>query len=361
LGGGLFGCFSALVLADRGHDVILVEQDPGLLQRASTINQARLHSGLHYPRSILTAKESYGLYQKFRNRWPEAVRDFNQIYAVASRNSKTSGEDFAEFIDRLGLSTQEVDPETWFHPGTISRAFKVEEPSFDASKLRESLLKEITERPNIKVLLNSRVERGVIDHNKVQLILSDDSVMEAEGIVIALYASTNAVRNSLGLTPLPITFELTEVIIGKVIPELRNLGFTVMDGPFWSMMPYGVGDKVSLTNVGLTPLARSAPEARFPCQLLRFDCSSIQLQSCSNCSFRPESLATHQIQHMAAYLKQASGFTPSESLLTVKAILSTSEIDDSRPTLVLKEERNRITTIFSGKVTTVFDLEQELV
>ena len=55
IGGGLFGSFAAMALAKRGFRVCLVEQGSELLGRASHINQARLHTGLHYPRSLDTA------------------------------------------------------------------------------------------------------------------------------------------------------------------------------------------------------------------------------------------------------------------------------------------------------------------
>jgi glycine/D-amino acid oxidase-like deaminating enzyme len=360
VGGGLFGCYAAIVLADRGYDVLLVEQDAALLTRASFVNQARLHTGLHYPRSLLTASEALGHYRTFRARWPQAVRDFTQIYAIASHNSKTSGVDFAAFIDRLGLPTDEIDPERWFHPGTVSRAFKVEEPSFDALILRRILTDEIADRSNITVRLSTAATGGTVGQDGSMITLSTGEVVQAEGVVLAAYAGTNALRQVLGLARLPLTFELTEVLLGHVAPELRDIGFTVMDGPFWSLMPFGHGDQVSLTSVGLTPLRRSAAEAAFPCQASRRNCEPLHLQDCTTCAVRPPSTVTHQQQQMAAFLKQASAFTPTRSLLTVKAVLTATEVDDARPTLVHKEADSNVVTVFSGKVSTLFDLDKGL-
>ena len=172
VGGGLFGCFSALVLASRGCDVLVIEQGPELLSRASMVNQARLHSGLHYPRSLLTAKESAWSYQKFLSQWPEAVRHFEQIYAVAIHNTKTSGDDFQAFIERLGVSTEEIDPDRWFHPSTVARAFRVEEPSFDVKVLRDLLAEDLCSRSNVTVRLDSAVIGGSTDASGVTLHLS---------------------------------------------------------------------------------------------------------------------------------------------------------------------------------------------
>ena len=360
LGGGLFGCYAAILLADQGHDVVLVEQGSQLMTRASFVNQSRLHTGLHYPRSLLTANEALSHYRAFRARWPQAVRDFSQVYAVATRNSKTTGADFGAFIDRLGLPAEEIDPDRWFHRRTVSRAFKVEEPSFDALSLRRILTDEIADRPNITVLLDTAAESGTITNVGSRIALSTGEMIEAQGVVLAVYAGTNALRQAIGLTGLPLTFELAEVLLGRVTPGLRDIGFTVMDGPFWSLMPFGHGDRVSLTSVGLTPLRRSSHEARFPCQAHRHDCAPLHLQDCTTCPVRPLTTGTHQQQQMAAFLKMASEFTPTSSLLTVKAILTATEVDDARPTIVHKEPHVNVVTVFSGKVSTLFDLDKEL-
>ena len=328
--------------------------------RASFVNQARLHTGFHYPRSFLTASESLNHHRSFRARWPKAVRDFEQIYAVALRNSKTSGADFAAFIDRLRVPTDEIDPDLWFQPQTVSRAFRVEEPSFDALCLRHAVSEEISHRPEITVRLNTTVTGGSATSSESIIKLNTGETIQSEGIVLAAYAGTNALRRALGLPEMPLTFELAEVLLGHVSPVLRDIGFTVMDGPFWSLMPFGHGDKVSLTSVGLTPLRRSPREANFPCQSHRDDCSPLHLQDCTTCPARPPSAVAHHQQQMAAFLKQASAFTPTSSLLTVKVVLTATEVDDARPTVVHREPEANVVTLLAGKISTLFELDQEL-
>src|SRR5271167_4848375 len=57
-GGGFFGCMVALDARTRFQRVLLVERETELLQRASYANQARVHNGYHYPRSLLTGLRS---------------------------------------------------------------------------------------------------------------------------------------------------------------------------------------------------------------------------------------------------------------------------------------------------------------
>ena len=143
IGGGLFGAYSALVLEKLGHSVLLIEQSSELMSRASYVNQARLHTGLHYPRSLVTARESLNYYKTFRDRFPSAVFDFGQIYAIASHNSKTSSQDFRSFMSRLGIEYQIVDSDRYFQRGAVDLAVKVNEPTFDAEILRQLIFDEI--------------------------------------------------------------------------------------------------------------------------------------------------------------------------------------------------------------------------
>ncbi len=360
VGGGLFGAYSALILQKQGNTVLLIEQSSELMGRASYVNQARLHTGLHYPRSLVTARESLRYYKTFRDRFPTAVFDFDQIYAIAKHNSKTSSQDFRSFIYRLGVDYQPVETDELFQKGTVDLAIKVEEPTFDAKILRGLILNEIESSSNIELHLDTAVVGGKQDNFGSSLVLSDGSTVNTGGVVIATYAGINAVRNALGLTNLPLMYELAEVILGSVSSEMHGLGITVMDGPFWSMMPFGDSGYVSLTSVGMTPLSKAQALPIFDCQSLRSGCTPIRLADCNTCSVRPNTGLHHQIQQMQMFMKAKNFFTPTKSLLTVKSILSTTEVDDARPTLIHKEPDSKTWTVFSGKVSTLFDLEEVL-
>jgi hypothetical protein len=47
-------------------------------------------------------------------------------------------------------------------------------------------------------------------------------------------------------------------------------------------------------------------------------------------------------------------------MTTIKTILSTTEVDDARPTVIHRENNVNVTTVFSGKISTIFDLEDQL-
>ena len=61
------------------------------------------------------------------------------------------------------------------------------------------------------------------------------------------------------------------------------------------------------------------------------------------------------------YLKDEYGFTYRQSLFSMKPILMSSEIDDSRPTVVRVYSRNpTFVSVLSGKINTVYDMDEVL-
>ena len=65
IGAGLYGLYSALAAVKRGEKVVVLECDSTPFRRATYINQARVHQGYHYPRSLSTATKSAGYFEKF--------------------------------------------------------------------------------------------------------------------------------------------------------------------------------------------------------------------------------------------------------------------------------------------------------
>lgn len=362
VGGGLFGTFAALVLARRGFSVAIVERDQKLMQRATLVNQARLHSGLHYPRSLLTARTSLQHYDTFKSEFPSTVReDFKQIYAVSSSHSRTSAGAFDRFVGRLGIDVNRVDPDRFFIPGSIDSAMEVTEASFDAVELSRVLQERVAQEPAITVLTERSVVGGSVAAEHVDLQLDDGRQIHSSGVILAAYAGLNPLRASLGLKLLPLKHELTEVVLCSVGDPYRGIGITVMDGPFWSFMPFGLSDLVSVTSVSLTPVRVAPDRPSFACQLSKnVYCSPDRLAQCTSCPAHPPSLWSHYQRHLGRMLRDVTPFTYRKSMWTVKTVLASTEVDDARPTFVAREIDCPVWTVFSGKVSTVLDLEDEL-
>src|SRR5262245_2451230 len=107
IGGGFYGLYLAEHLALRGESVLLCDRESSLMRRASYINQARVHNGYHYPRSILTALRSRVNYPRFIDEFQPAIhQEFEQIYAIARRGSKVSAGQFRSCMNRIGAEVR---------------------------------------------------------------------------------------------------------------------------------------------------------------------------------------------------------------------------------------------------------------
>jgi hypothetical protein len=158
---------------------------------------------------------------------------------------------------------------------------------------------------------------------------------------------------------LGVRYELCELVLGTVAPALADVGITVMDGPFFSVMPFGLTGLHSLSAVDYTP-HYECDEAlpRFPCQAHNPYCTPGQLDNCATCPAHPRTAHVEMEQLMGRYLRSDLTFEPRSSLFGIRPVLVMSNVDDSRPTLLLRHsESPEMTTVLSGKINTVYDLE----
>ena len=58
IGAGLYGLYSAVYCGKKGENILVLECDDVPFARRTYINQARVHMGYHYPRSISTASKA---------------------------------------------------------------------------------------------------------------------------------------------------------------------------------------------------------------------------------------------------------------------------------------------------------------
>ena len=88
IGGGFFGCKIASFFKKHFNKILILEKENDLLLRASYFNQARVHNGYHYPRSLLTAWRSKMNYPRFMQEYSDCIlRDFTSYYAVGKKLS----------------------------------------------------------------------------------------------------------------------------------------------------------------------------------------------------------------------------------------------------------------------------------
>ena len=160
-----------------------------------------------------------------------------------------------------------------------------------------------------------------------------------------------------------IKYELCEIILCEVDEKLKDVGLTVMDGPFFSIMPFGKTGYHSLTSVTFTPHITSYDETpTFECQRHSNGmCTPEHLGNCNECPAKPESAWQYMSQLARKYMLPELKLSYVKSLFSMKPILKVAEIDDSRPTMIKVEKKNpTFVSAFSGKINTIYELDEVL-
>lgn len=370
IGAGLYGLYSALYCGKHGLSTVVLEKESAPFKRATYINQARVHMGYHYPRSLSTATKSAGYFRRFITDFGYCIHNnFEQIYATSANFSWTQANEFKDFCNAAGIRCEEISPNQYFNKGMCDGAFLTEEYTYDAEILKNHLLDEIQKYPNIHIIYNVDIKsiESNCDEYLVRFIHQQEFFdIKSSFILNTTYASVNQILKLIYPEDMfKIKYELCEIILCETTSKLKNIGITVMDGPFFSIMPFGLTGLHSLTSVCFTPHVTSFEDVpTFKCQK-DGNCSRSNLMNCNDCPNKP-STAWPYMSHLAnKYLKPEYVYSFKESLFSMKPILKSSEIDDSRPTAIKihtnKNEKLTFISVLSGKINTVYDLEEYLI
>ena len=367
IGAGLYGLYSALFCAKRGQQVLVLEYDEAAFKRATFINQARVHMGYHYPRSYSTAIKSAGYFNRFVEDYGFSVlNSFDQIYATSSNFSWCDAQEFNKFCKAAHIRCEEVAPTRYFKEGYCDGAFLTEEYTYDANVLKKFFLEKLKDYPKVEIHYGSRIRNIEQSVETYKLEFEQEGInhiAEAPFVLNSTYASINQIQRLFGFESFKIKYELCEIILCNVNKNLRDIGLTVMDGPFFSIMPFGKTGYHSLTSVTFTPhVACKDSLPKFNCQARsKGFCSPQQLGNCNDCPAKPESAWPYMSNLARKYMRDDLAFEYDHSLYSMKPILLASEIDDSRPTIIRQfSDKPIFVSVLSGKINTVYDLDDIL-
>lgn len=368
IGAGLYGLYSALYCARRGQSVTVLEIDDAPFSRATYVNQARLHMGYHYPRSLSTAMKSAGYFRRFAEDYSFCVfSEFQQVYATSRHFSWTDAAEFQKFCRDAGIPCEPLPVERYFNAGSCDGAFLAKEYTYDAAILRDYFLAELERYSGVKLLCGRQIQRIVKRADCFEVCTlqegGQEERFESPFVLNASYASVNQVlkkAEGVEAAPFDIKYELCEIILCRVNDRLRDIGLTVMDGPFFSIMPFGKTGWHSLTSVTFTPHTTSYESTpQFAC--VPEGCGGGWLKNCNGCEKRPDSAWEYMAALTRKYVREEYAFTYEKSLFSVKPILKASEVDDSRPTVIrYASEKPTFLSVLSGKINTVYDLDEFL-
>jgi hypothetical protein len=337
VGAGIFGCTIAIKLGQIGYNVTLFEQDSDILQRASSINQYRLHRGFHYPRSLETANESTLAEGSFIKMYGSAISSNDEhYYCIANDKSKTTPEEYLEF-----LATASLDYELILkHPvNNVGMTIKVDEYLMNPNVLKSLCWDKLNE-VGVNIKLNTQVKISDIkdDYDK---------------IIVATYASINSVLDD-DIKNIEYQFELCEKPILKLPSRYTNKSIVIMDGPFMCIDPLvdtdyhvmgNVKHAIHHTNNGKSPII---PD-EFKGLLNK---GVVENPSVTNID--------KFIESASEFFDGIEDYTHIGSMYTIRTVLPNRDHDDARPSVV-REVSDDVITIFSGKIGTCVKVANKVI
>lgn len=357
IGGGFYGATIAsyLVKARGMKRVMLIEREDALLKRASRNNQARIHNGYHYPRSFTTAYRSRVNLRKFVLDWPDAVkRDFIKLYAIAGTNSKVTPKQFERFCHEIGarITNAPASLRALFEPRLVSDVYLVDEFAFDYTHLAQWAARELA-ATGVDVRLDTRVIAVEGDYGgKLNVALQRNNMvrdsLSCRYLFNCTYSGLNHVGGQFTPTQTRLKHEIAEIALVDMPARIRNYGITLMDGPFFSTLPFPSAGLHSLTHVRYTPHFQWLDEPGAD-PYARLD------------AYAKQSRADRMLRDAARYVPALSQARHVESLFEVKTVLSKNEIDDGRPILLEKNPHlPGCYSVLGGKLDNIYDVLEKL-
>ncbi|MFN3445983.1 MAG: FAD-dependent oxidoreductase, partial [Bacteroidia bacterium] len=167
VGAGIFGLSAAIVMAESGYEVTVLEKNLDLMQEASLVNQNRIHYGYHYPRSISTGKEALEGLPSFKDYFGNCINyNFKKYYGIAKKGSYLSVSEFEAFCNELEIPLKEEWPdERILNKDLIDACWLVNEPAFDYHLLRFEVKKRLDQHKKVRILRNTQIASASFNDN----------------------------------------------------------------------------------------------------------------------------------------------------------------------------------------------------
>lgn len=290
--------------------------------------------------------------------------EFEKYYAVDKHGSFTDAAQFERFCEYIDIKCERVEDHSLFDYDRLDALYLTTEYTFDPILIGEYYKQKIKEEDNIEVFIFSKikeVEKGVGEWKVVFENMEDGSLknISATAAVNATYSASNAVNRQFGAPDIQLMHEISEIAF-VTSPQLKDIGLTVMDGQFGSIMPYGKSGLLSLSSVAYTHHKVSYENTpNFDCQKLNKSCTPDFPSNCNFCAAKPRSNQQKMIAQMNKYYSEKVELNYLTSFFTIKSKLKANFIDDGRPTEISRLSENPdLFCIFAGKINSIYEIEK---
>lgn len=360
VGAGWNGSHLALSFSRRGYDVTLFERQPRIFSDISGKFGIRIHAGPHYPRSVATRKTCHRGFHKFCDVYPELVNwHKHAFYLLAKSESIESISKVDEMIFRNVCEEfqckSEIDPASYsFNPHNTAVAYDLNEPSAVLGvRLRQFFEKKLQEN-NIKVKCNSFITR--IDKLQDKHFIQCGDAVEAFDHVINTTSYKYLLPNK---ALLPFNIDIVyqpclALVYEDLMPDNKPISFIVMDGWFPCLMPYDDRESIAqpfdryiMTHGKWTIMGSYDSLHKANKALARINSQFV------NANVRAPSEA-----HMNSFWPDfEKRFRYKGYKAVVLAKIKTNQ--EFRGAVVFQDSESDIINVFPGKITNIFDAEQE--
>ena len=273
---------------------------------ASGINQYRLHSGYHYPRSKVTAMECLKSVELFKENYHSCLINdtIEHYYSISEEDSLISGDEYIKFLNDLNLSYKKVKT---FKNSQLT--VLADEYLFNPNQFKRILIDDL-QLYNVDCIFNHKTNKNEFSG--------------FDYIIISTYSKINELVDNKR----EYQFEVCEKPVVKLPDEYKNKSIVIMDGPFMCLDPYGDTDyhvlgnvvhAIHETNIGYKPLV------------------SKKLSKYLNSGIVENPNITNIDKFIESGKKYFDGFEDLKhigSMYTIRTVLSNREHDDARPTIV---------------------------
>lgn len=248
IGAGIFGSEVALSAASIDLKIKVFESKDTIMSGASKNNQNRLHLGFHYPRDLETGQQSIKGFYAFKEKYSKCVSGkFENAYFIASQGSKTTPKDYLEFCKKLGVNYRElILSEFPIDVYGVDIGIICEEIVYDVNLLKSALIKSF-ETSNIDLTLNAQIKYITHCSDGFEIIDNFGTKIKTKFLINATYSDINRITATLGYDIGHNQYEYTVVPVIEL--DVPPIGVTIMDGPFYTLLPFGKTDKHLLYGV----------------------------------------------------------------------------------------------------------------
>ncbi|MDP3704308.1 MAG: FAD-dependent oxidoreductase [Legionellaceae bacterium] len=353
MGAGWYGIHLALALRETGYKVVILEKDKDILSGTSGTFGIRTHTaGLHYPRSKKTRQICTRNYTKFCAAYSNLlVQNKFSIHALVKEdalgNASKVGLQTFQDVCREDKTCESFETEAHGYQGLLD-AVTINEPSILVGEQLREILRSDLIHADIPFVCNYTVQKVEDRGNKITVIGDNGTEFEFDQVINATGFQSllpeNFKNNPFGL--IVIYQPCLGLIYEDMMPDSGSFSFLALDGANPAIMPYVTGQYM-VTHGYYTILAScdSPQEAAAILGRLTDD-------------FVEQKIKTLTEQDILRYMP---GFNQRFRYVGWKESVLAKPLTDTEFRCALTfSDPNRVIHAFPGKISSVFDTEQEV-